>query len=179
MNVKFSELLMYEHEVISHLNNIVTNIDKLWQRNPGKFEKTINDLLVFLKEYSDNFHHKKEEKILFPAMIEKNAMLEETIIGEMNEQHNIFRDYVKEIKNELENKNYEVLYKKLMSYVNELLEHIAVENDELFPMAESLLSEKDLENIYYKFLDIDAELGNDKKNKLEKLVFKISSTHNK
>ena len=47
------------------------------------------------------------------------------------------------------------------------MDHIAVENDELFVLAESLMDEDELETIFFKFKDIDMELGEDGKVKLE------------
>ena len=54
--------------------------------------------------------------------------------------------------------------------MNDLLDHIAVENDELFVLTENIISEDELEKIYFLFEDLDREMGLDKKLKLESLV---------
>ena len=54
--------------------------------------------------------------------------------------------------------------------MQDLLDHIAAENDELFVLAETLMEEDDLETIYFKFKDIDLELGEDRKVELEESI---------
>ena len=51
-----------------------------------------------------------------------------------------------------------------------MLDHIGAENDELFSLAENLMGEDDLETIYFKFKDIDMELGEDRKRELEESI---------
>jgi len=51
-----------------------------------------------------------------------------------------------------------------------LLDHIAAENEELFVLAENLMDEHQLETIYFKFVDVDMELGESRKKDFEKLI---------
>lgn len=64
--------------------------------------------------------------------------------------------------------NFPESYESLRHYNNDLLDHIAAENDELFVLAQSLLSESELEKIYFHFKDVDMQLGEDRKIKFEK-----------
>ncbi len=50
------------------------------------------------------------------------------------------------------------------------MDHIAVENDEVFQAAETLFSEDEMEKMYYQCLDSDAELGNSTKAELEEQI---------
>jgi hemerythrin-like domain-containing protein len=61
-------------------------------------------------------------------------------------------------------------FKKFEKYNHELLNHIAVEDDEVFQMALSILDSDDLDKIYYRFLDTDSNLGMDNKLAMEKMV---------
>ena len=63
----------------------------------------------------------------------------------------------------------------LTGYINDLLDHIAVENDELFIMAESLFNEDELERMYFLFQDIDMELGQVRKQELVDSIKQMAS----
>ena len=61
----------------------------------GRFrpiKEILTDLITFFRNYADKFHHYKEEKLLFPLMCEKNDMLENSIIAEMLDNHQDFRN---------------------------------------------------------------------------------------
>ena len=75
-----------------------------------------------------------------------------------------------EIEEAITEGNYEKSYLELNNYLQDLLDHIAAENDELFVLAENLLAEEDLEIIFFKFKDIDMELGQDRKTELEEKI---------
>jgi hemerythrin-like domain-containing protein len=75
----------------------------------------------------------------------------------------MFRETVVEIEEAINNKEFEKAQKKLNSFINDLLDHIAVENDELFSMAESLYDEDELKRIFFLFEDKERELGVERK----------------
>jgi hemerythrin-like domain-containing protein len=88
----------------------------------------------------------------------------------MFENHSDFREMIKNIETSLDEKKYPQAQQQLEQYTEALLDHIAVENDEVFQTAESLFSEEELEKIYYRFEDCDRELGNAKKEELKELA---------
>ena len=92
------------------------------------------------------------------------------IIEEFETHHEDFRDYTKVIEETIEEGDFEKSYKELNNYLQDLLDHIAAENDELFVLAETLMEEDDLETIYFKFKDIDLELGEERKVELEESI---------
>ncbi len=106
------------------------------------------------------------EEILFPQMVSKNEMLD-GIIDELIEHHEDFREHVKRIEQELEAGDFAAVQQVLSEYLDSLLDHIAIENDELFQMAETLFMENELDDIYFRMLDKDRELGLEKKKILE------------
>ena len=78
----------------------------------------------------------------------------------------MFRETVAEIEAAAQDKDWPKTQKLLKAYINDLLDHIAVENDELFNMAESVFSDDELERIYFLFEDIDRDLGLERKQAL-------------
>ena len=144
-------------------------LDDAWQEDADGYAETINRIAGFFTDYTDGYHHNKEEIDLFKEMIRKNEMLGEGIVGELLEQHVDFRNYVTDILEAMQARDYERSFKTLMEYREILLMHIEAEDDELFPMAENLFSDSEKENMYFRFRDIDRELGEARKKDFENL----------
>ena len=161
------QLLMAEHEVITEAGQVVSGLEKIWRKDGELYEKILRELLSFLRKYSDGFHHRKEEEVLFPALKNNQEFMPLGLLDEMEEHHQLFRDQVSNIESALDQQKYELAQAELDRYFNDLLDHIAVENDELFVIAESLFNDQDLEKIYFRCKDLDLELGEGLKQELE------------
>jgi len=164
------QTMIDEHEIISKTEEIISGLNRSWEHNSEKYIIASNILIEFFRDYADGVHHRKEEEILFPAICNHPDFKLTDIIEELEMHHEDFREYTIDIEKALSEKDFEISYKELKKYSQELLDHIAVENDELFVLAETLLGDEDLETIYFKFKDIDMELGYDRKNILEQLL---------
>ena len=162
--------LTNEHNVISLVEEFIQSIYYLWDKNPEKYSSIVSDLILFLNEYSDKFHHRKEEEVLFPALLDCPDFILDDMISELETHHERFRDYTYRIQNDISKKDYPESYAILKEYCNDLLDHIAIENDELFVLAENILSNEELEKIYFKFEDIDREIGLERKVELEAII---------
>ena len=170
MNNPF-DTLMHEHEIITSVEGIVESMSDLWLKDQEEFKQKAAAVVKFLQSYADNYHHRKEEEVLFPAMRNCSDFSLPELIDEFETHHEAFREYVSDILQALEQNEYAEAYKVLCDYLNELLDHIAAENEELFVMAETLLPEDELTTIYFRFEDIDRDLGKEEKQQLEKLLF--------
>ena len=167
------QTMLDEHEVICKTEVIIENLNQLWKSDIEKYTELVTTLISFYREYADSYHHRKEEDVLFPAIKNHPDFVLQEIIDEFEQHHEDFRDYTKEIEQAIMEDNYEKSYQELNNYLQDLLDHIAAENDELFVLAESLLGEEELETIFFKFMDIDMELGQDRKTELEENISAI------
>jgi hemerythrin-like domain-containing protein len=165
--------MLDEHEVICKTEAIIENLNQLWESDIEKYTELVTTLISFYREYADSYHHRKEEEVLFPAIKNHPDFVLREIIDEFEQHHEDFRDYTREIEQAIMEGNYEKSYQELNNYLQDLLDHIAAENDELFVLAESLLGEEELETIFFKFKDIDMELGQDRKTELEENISAI------
>ncbi|HEU5163657.1 MAG TPA: hemerythrin domain-containing protein [Thermoanaerobaculia bacterium] len=169
------KLLLAEHEIIEGAKDVIAAMDQLWTRDAGAYERAAGELLSFFVSYSDGYHHQKEEVVLFPALRSHPDFYSHDVIDELEEHHQTFRDHVAQMKRALGAKDYAEAHARLTRYLDELLDHIAVENDELFVMAESLLGEAELERVFFRFKDVDRELGDDRKKELERRLAAIKA----
>lgn len=159
-------LLMHEHEIISSAAEIIQKLNNSWNDDENSYKAKVQSLLSFFREYSDQFHHRKEEEVLFKQLRDNPDFILEDIIDELEGHHESFRDTVIEIEEYLNDSDYNKVQELLAEYIDELLDHIAVENDELFITAENMISQEDQERIYFLFQDLDMELGQDNKQRL-------------
>ena len=175
MQSSLSQLLVAEHDIILEAGNLISLNRSQWKSNPSAYKQTVNQLLDFFSVYADHFHHHKEEEILFPAISKKSEIAGAGIIFELIEHHEEFRQLMQQIRTTLDNNDFASTQQFLESYISILKDHIAAENDELFPMAEDIFSKDELDKLYYKCIDKDWDLGIIHKEEMENLINKLQS----
>ena len=164
------QTMLHEHDVICSIDETIKRLEGSWTVNETYYKSIVEKLIVFFREYADGYHHRKEEEVLFPEIKNHPDFVLQEIIDEFEEHHEDFRSSVDSIEEAINAGGFETSYKELCNYFEDLQDHIAAENDELFVLAESLMSEEELETIYFKFKDIDMELGEENKLELEKRI---------
>lgn len=172
---KAVQLLYDEHEIIVNSEDIIKQMRSLIGKDDERYEDIALTMIDFFRSYADGYHHHKEEEILFPELAKKNELLGDGVVKEMFENHETFREMVSSIEENITAKNYAGAQQGLEKYVQMLLDHIGAENDEVFQMAGTLLSDAELETIYFKFIDADNELGTDRKANLEEAIRSMRS----
>ncbi len=170
MQRTLSELFIAEHDIILEAGDLISSKGDLWKSDPAGYEQMVKQLLVFFSVYADQFHHCKEEEILFPAITNKSETTGAGMVQELNEHHEEFRLLMQKIRAALGIHDFASTQQLLESYIRKLKDHIAVENDELFPMAENIFSKDELEKLYYKCVDKDREMGLIQKEEFEDLI---------
>lgn len=164
------DVMYAEHDVIMKAEDIIKKLDNTWKDDALKYSSSVRKLISFLREYADGYHHHKEEDVLFPAVYDHPDFVLQDLIDELNIHHEAFRGYISDILDALDEADYAGSFKLLTQYINELLDHIAVENDEFFVLAGSLLSQNQLETIFFNFKDVDMQLGEERKRELELMI---------
>lgn len=106
------------------------------------FFKTAID---FIRNYADKFHHAKEEDILFKAMCSDSVVLHCNPIDQMLHEHDLGRNFVKNLEAGLEEDDQEKILENARGYAWLLADHIFKEDNILYPMASDVLP-TDLQN---------------------------------
>ena len=167
------EILRQEHDIILQAENVIDAISNLWKTAPDTYKETVEKLIAFFREYSDKYHHHKEEQLLFPEILENPDFIHSDMIEELEEHHDMFRDTLAQVVESLEVTDYAKTQELLEKYIRHLSDHIAIENNELFSLVEDLLSQADLEKLHYRLIDIDQELGITSKQDLEREISRL------
>jgi len=174
MQSSLSELFIAEHEIIKEAGDLIRLNNDQWKTDPVAYEQLINQLLGFFAAYADKFHHIKEEEILFPAISKKSEIAGIGIVSELMDHHEEFRLLLKEVRAALDRQDYATTQQLLGSYIQQLNDHIAAENDEVFPMADDIFSRVELDMLYCKCADLDREMGLKQKEEWEDLIKKLT-----
>jgi hemerythrin-like domain-containing protein len=180
MRSRLSTILYSEHATILDAANLALSLDNLWEENPEMYKAQLSLFLEFFSCYADRYHHSKEEEIIFRSLLKTNEKSVATVVNELCEHHEQFRDSVEELKVELENHRFVSAQEKLRDYTENLLEHFKAEEEGLIPMMDDLFTEDEVASLYSNCLDIDENLGLKQKQEMEEfiLVAKLNSDLN-
>ena len=157
------DLLMQEHRVIEGaldaLETAVNRLERGEAVRPGLFI----DVAEFIRDFADGCHHRKEEGVLFRAMVEGGAPAEGAAIEMMLEEHEEGRRYTRAMRDgavrldrgEAAGRNEIIANAK--RYVALLRDHIAKEDEMLFPMAAELIPPSREEELLERFERLEAD----------------------
>ena len=120
-------------------------LEKSISKNPLVYEE-IGEFLEFTKNFSEP-HHKKEEKVLFPALEKKGIPNEGGPIGMMLFEHETKRSHIKKIDEGFKEKNGEKILLNAKAAISLMREHIEKENNILYPMAEEAFTPEELDSL--------------------------------
>ena len=156
--------LKNDHESILLMLKIMSSISNKI-RTDGKADVIqIAKIIEFLKNFADKSHHGKEEEILFPAMEKAGVPNDGGPIGMMLRDHTEGRGYIAGIGSSLEQYNksgdstsLNGIASFMDNYAELLSQHIDKENHILFMIADSVLTEKQQDELYREFEKIEEE----------------------
>ncbi|MBS3075307.1 hemerythrin domain-containing protein [Candidatus Pacearchaeota archaeon] len=169
---EISNILSDEHKnILLVIDLIIDKSDKIQSEDKASplskdNEKFWIEIVEFIRNYADKFHHAKEEEILFKEFCKKESELHCNPVEQMLYEHDLGRKFVKELEEGIKENNKEKISENALGYANLLKEHIFKEDDILYPMAEEVLDEKTKGAIIKKFRDIE----NKKKHEKEKYL---------
>ncbi len=111
-------------------------------------------LMDFFRVFADEYHHRKEENALFPALQAAGMPVSHGPLGVMLREHDEGRRLLKRLSDDLPELSADVAF----DYIALLSSHIQKENQILFHMADRLLSASDDQAISDKFSQVQDEM---------------------
>lgn len=144
--MRTTEILMNEHRVIEQ---VLACLDRMADDAAAKGRIDVpsaRDAVAFLRTFADSCHHGKEEARLFPALERCGMPKDAGPTAVMREEHEIGRAHVRamdEATTSFERGDAAAARRfvaEARGFVELLREHIAKEEQVLFPMADHMLS---------------------------------------
>lgn len=153
-----------DHVYIIRLIDVMEKMVLNCATDTAHMEMVVN----LIKTYADGFHHAKEEKVLFPLLVEKGFSNNQGPVSVMLHEHVEGREFVKGISERIDvykAGNISALpeiYQYMQGYADLLRAHIGKENNVLFRMADKALSNDEQLELLNKFGSIEKQFDSEK-----------------
>jgi hemerythrin-like domain-containing protein len=162
--MKATEILSCEHRVIERVLSALETGAWLLSLNEPLRPDFFIEAADFIKGFADSCHHKKEEGILFKAMMKYGMPQEGSPVAAMLHEHEIARGYTRALRAAAEclksgdlTARSEVIY-YARRYAALLRNHIAMEDQIVFPMADQLIPPEQHQAIWER-IEMEMEGG--------------------
>ena len=165
INLIFDEhkLLMKAIETTKYFQTIEDN---------EQYHKSMNDIILFFRNFSESYHHPKEENILYPMLLKHASNIDPVFIHEICDNHEDFKSLMAQIENAFIIYDYSLMRRLIGEYIIYLEEHIKKENKMILKLVPEILSKEELETVGNEFEKLDNLLG--EKARLTEIFFKIN-----
>ena len=181
--MKATQQLKDEHEGVKIMLNILEQVCRQLEEVGSLNKEHFEGILGFLKGFVDKCHHGKEEELLFPALVNAGVP-KEGPIRIMLHEHEKGRNYIKDMSAAFagytrgDKSSSKDIVKNTEGYISLLRDHIERENNVLFVMADSRLSEKIQDELFEGFEKIEEErIGVGKHEEFHHLLEKLSGIY--
>jgi len=147
-------ILMNEHRIIEQVLNCLEVIAD--RAHDGMFDRGFaGQALDFFRNFADRCHHAKEETHLFSAVEAKGLPRLGGPTGVMFSEHEWGRRSLAAMQEAIDNGDGARFAQEARRYVPVLRDHILKEDHRLFPLAESLLTERERRDLLAAFEHVE------------------------
>jgi hemerythrin-like domain-containing protein len=151
--MSIEETIVKEHHLIRDFVDKIQDAAEIhgWGENPPSefFALAFN----FVEHFIDQYHHFKEEEILFPILVDKMGGRIDNEFKSLKNQHQTADNHLKEAKRCLKGYTIDepyqtsIFWRSLGNYTSFLRSHLNKENHVFLPLIHRVLSEKEQEEV--------------------------------
>lgn len=147
MKTDITRILVEEHRLILRMIALLEENARLTAEGRYLNWQFYRDGIDFIRHYADRFHHAKEEDVLFTALIDNGMPKEHSPVAAMLMEHDQGRGFVRGMESALHEAeggragSSLVVAENALGYAALLRDHIAKEDEILYPLAERVLPE--------------------------------------
>lgn len=156
-------LLQYEHGI---LRQVLDVLDEVIRNGSEERMADIHELISFLHEFVDRFHHAKEEQLFFPFVVREFPRFQKDVEGIFSE-HQHAREQFELAENALKEEDWTALGTAARELVRHMTAHVQKEEDGIFPVVDDELSLALDEQINQAYQVFTSEFGGDYYQKAE------------
>ena len=172
-----TEALKKDHRVIEKMLNVLEVVSKKIEQGEELSAETLKKASDFIRNFADNYHHGKEEDILFRTMEERGFPREGGPIAMMLVEHDEGRGYARALAEGIEkyasgdSSAKKTVAENARNYAGLLAQHIQKEDNILYMMADNILPEALQRELLNRFDIVEKEkLGEGKRQYYVNLV---------
>src|ERR1035437_6247468 len=167
MKTDISQALVDEHQLILRM---IALLEKNAARTAAGAYSNWHfyiDGVDFIRNYADRFHHAKEEDVLFEALVKNGMPREHSPVAAMLMEHDQGRAFVKAMETaaleELSGQTgrEQIIADNALAYAALLREHIAKEDEILYPLAERVIPDTMRDDIIAGYAAAEARTAAD------------------
>ena len=158
-----TEALKKDHRVIEKMLTLLELTSKKLENGETVPADILKKALDFIRNFADNYHHGKEEDILFKKMGEKGFGIEGGPVAVMLDEHNTGRGYTRALSEGIDkyasgndNARKEIA-ENARNYTRLLATHIMKEDNILYTLADKILPQNQQEELLNKFAIVEKE----------------------
>jgi hemerythrin-like domain-containing protein len=168
--MKPTEDLRKEHESIKRMLTILEHVAERLEKGQEFNKQDIEKMIDFIMGFADKCHHGKEERVLFPAMVQYGSERERKLVDFALKDHAKGRKYVMAMA--------EDFVENARNYVKLLRQHISREDTLMWPIADRIIPEEEQDGIYEEFERIEEEvIGHGKHEEYYTLLGSLEKTY--
>jgi len=180
--MKSIEILVKEHNLIRQYLDVLSQGKEKLEKGEQPQVVFFKHAIEFSKQYADQFHHFKEEYLMFGLLAQKEQGALDGQIGELRYQHERCRHCIGEINKSIQD-DFDIdemktshLLEYLSGYISLLNRHIFREDHVFFPMVKKNLSKDDDEYLMNQFINQEKNMGeHDFPSEMKSLVEQMST----
>src|SRR5262245_46187281 len=164
------EILKNEHRIIEQVLSCLDRISANCVAARKLDAQAARDALDFFRSFADGCHHRKEEDYLFPALEARGLPAQAGPTAVMRSEHVEGRRHIQAMDGAIvaaargDNSALDTFARHAQAYVRLLREHIAKEDNCLFPMANASLSPTDQQTLLEAFHGAERAENNTEKH---------------
>jgi len=148
-------ILMNEHRVIEQVLDCLEVMAS--RAEHGVLDReAAGEAIDFFRTFADRCHHRKEETHLFAALEARGMPKQGGPTGVMRSEHILGRHYLNAMQVAVDRRRLAEFAQTSRHYLSLLRDHIRKEDHCLFPMADSLLSDADREQVLAAFDHVES-----------------------
>ena len=154
--MRFLDVLMDEHRGFSAMLDVLEAVAGRLERGADVPMPMLVDVLDFFENFTDR-HHDREEDLLFPLLAKHGIGPDQTVVGALMFQHEAGRMYSTKMRGDLKRMTQGdpsaagALAADARGYTELIREHIRIEDEYLYKLADSVLTEAEHEAIVEQF----------------------------
>ncbi len=175
------ETLRNEHGLIRQFLENLTLAVKELEANRKPPREFFDKAVTFHKKFAYDFHHVKEEHMMFVRLAQKKGGAWDGQIESLRHQHETTRNYMSAIAGALD--GYEqgndaktsVILENLVAFNSMLKDHIHTEDHVFFPMVQKEFTQDEETQLQAEFEKIRLKVGEDTFEESHKMVVEMGS----